>query len=93
MLRVSKFVRVPVKMRKVIRASRERCLALEFLGRTLWPKGWVVHQEVKGDQRVQTVGMVGNLATVVRNDCLGIAERSTAEWRGDDMGMPNPWPM
>lgn len=27
-----KFVRVPVKMRKVIRASRERCLALEFLG-------------------------------------------------------------
>jgi len=28
-----KFVRVPVKMRKVIRASRERCLTLEVLGR------------------------------------------------------------
>lgn len=28
-----KFVRVPVEMRKVIRASRERCLALEVLGR------------------------------------------------------------
>jgi len=27
-----KFVRVPVKMRNVIRASRERCLALEVLG-------------------------------------------------------------
>jgi hypothetical protein len=27
-----KFVGVPVKMRNVIRASRERCLALEVLG-------------------------------------------------------------
>jgi len=56
------FRRVPVKTQKAIRVPREKCLALSaFDERRGSKEPWVVDGSNKGDHRVRTDGVVGNL--------------------------------
>jgi len=87
-----KFGRVPVKMRKAVRAPREKCLALESTGTNA--------VALKGVRVVDSDDKRGPLGanrwygreprTVLRNGLWRDAERPTAEWRGDDVGKPDP---
>jgi len=67
MLRYQKFDGVPVKTQKAIRVPREKCLALSAFDERHGAKvSWVVDRSNKGDHRVRTDDVVGNLSSLTQ---------------------------